>query len=195
MIAAVLLTSAAVSLSPGVRVLTNACTGGSCTEGMLCPISPDLAYTAAHVVEGASVFQWQDDRGGWHLLELLDRPKTEKDKDGNRVLVDGPVRVRTFDPFPHWYVLGKEPKVGERLFWQGRGLYAEGWYADEGLYFGRDENSHMAFGRGGHPGMSGGCVFNEKLEAVGVRLGTVLNRELMTHGVPSWSYGAPIWRR
>lgn len=188
MIALLLAATITTSLPPGVIVRTDSCNEDGCTVGMLCPINARMAYTAMHVLQGAKQAVWENQYGEQHALEIVD--KVIKDKDGA-------VLVRSLNgDFPVVYPTGKAPKVGERLYWQGRGWYAEKWYVDEGLYYGLDEEGDMTFGRGAHPGMSGGCVLNEQQESVGVLLGTTgLGALAQSWGVPPRVYGAPIWRK
>jgi hypothetical protein len=122
-------------------------------------VSPETAYTGAHILKGASGMWWQGPFAEGRLEILHIDPKT----DVALVRAIGGVR------FPTWHsVSNGEPEVGERLLWRGRGYYAKGWYLDDGLYYGLSEDGNLSFGHGAHPGMSGGCIFNTQGEAVGV---------------------------
>ena len=147
-------------------------------RGQLCPISPDIAYTAAHVMGGSISGQWVSPTGGGQLTLISNDPKTD-------VAIG-----RSDKPFPFWYPRAKEPQVGQALWVSGWNVWAKDWYVSPGLYYGLDAEDEIAMSTPIHFGMSGGCILTEQEEAVGIVRGFLENH----NGPYAVSYGKPLWR-
>lgn len=144
--------------------------------GQLCPISPEIAYTAAHVLREANE-PWWEGKMAQGRLEIL---YLDTETDVARVKVVGA-------QFPEWYVVGKV-QPGDEVYWRGESWYAKNWYIDRGLWYGEDEYGWIEFGHGSHPGMSGGCVFNAKHEVVAVLSGSI-GLKFIPQGTPVSTFG------
>lgn len=126
-------------------------------QGMLCPVSPFQAYTAAHVLERAEAPVWLD------LTQNVPLQVLKRDEEADLALVQ-----TTTKTFPFWYEIGQKPEAGAQLWNAGRDEVADGWYIVPSNYVGMHGREMRTTRVLGHQGMSGGCVLDAEGKAVGV---------------------------
>lgn len=153
--------------------------------GQLCPISSERAWTAAHVVDGTAGLTWEGPFGASGRLQVL---TLDKERDIAMVTAQD-------KPFPSWYSIGKKPETGEAVHILGVGYYVSNWYRLDGIVLGMRKDGGVAYTQAGHPGVSGGCLLNEKGETLGIVLGTLSPAQEQDKHVAPVGYAWPLWKK
>lgn len=145
--------------------------------GMVCATGPFEGWTARHVVDGGGdPFAW------------LYGPATTLARTTVRYGKVDVVRALSESPFPHYSpVAAAAPRLGDRLWFLDR--IEEGRHVlISGQVSGFDDDDQLIAQGGSNPGSSGGCVWNDAGEVIGIHVAYGRSGNIQ------FTAAEPIWR-